>query len=112
MERLRENASRLPTGPERLNAERAAHAAESVSQPDSSGPRRAFALLPDPLKERLFRGERLVMAANRRGALPMPPEVLAALRETRQFQAVRSSRGAEHPAARLTNDEVIDFLLL
>ncbi|MCC2669911.1 MAG: hypothetical protein K0Q72_2382, partial [Armatimonadetes bacterium] len=108
--RLREQSEQLPLGRERLAAEWELFAAERAHEPTVKAMITAYAALPEALREQILDGRRVTMATLRPADVRMPAEVLTALRASRQFEAVRGTRGAEVPDQRQTDDEVIEFL--
>lgn len=110
IQRIEAAVNELPTGNARAQAERELRAANASAEIELKPFWLAYLALPDSARDRLLGGERVVMATRRPGAVPMPAEVVQALREARQYQAVRTYRGAVKPVAAQTDDEFIDFL--
>jgi hypothetical protein len=73
---LEAKARSLPFGPEHLAAEKAHIVAQQAAQPQVKALLAAFMALPASDKDRMLRGERVIMATPRgTGAAPMPAEV-------------------------------------
>ena len=110
VDRLRSESMQLPVGLERLAAERELFAAERAQEPLTRALLTAYALLPAAAQQQVREGRRTLMASVRPAALRMPPDLLATLRQARQFEVTRASRAAGVPPARQSEDEVIDFI--